>query len=327
MGCSPGPALAKNVSQVDIVGWKNYQSFSGNQGNRWPRAAYRMESALSQQPSRVSVVLSTYNAPDWLEKSLIGYESQSHSDFSVVVADDGSTEETKQLIEKFQRDSKLKIQHVWHEDDGFRKCEIMNRAIVASDADYLIFSDGDCIPRRDFVESHVVAASPGRFLSGGYYKLPMGLSKHIQRSHIESGEVFNVPWLRKNGLPFSYKMLRLNSYGLRARILNRLTTTRPTWNGHNASGWMTDIVNANGFDHRMQYGGEDRELGERLENKGIKGVQIRYHAVCLHLDHSRGYVNEEALAVNRAIRDHTLREGIVVTEHGIKQLPKDASSG
>lgn len=272
------------------------------------------------RPSHVSVILSTYNMPVWLEKSLHGYAAQDYSGFEVVIADDGSSDETSDLIADFGRQSQLTLRHVWHPDDGFRKCEILNRAIAAARGDYLIFSDGDCIPRADFVSAHVDAARPGRFLSGGYYKLPMKLSETIQKEHIVSGDAFSVRWMLKHGLPISHRLPRLNSYGTRARLLNRLTTTRPTWNGHNASGWKDDLVKANGFDHRMRYGGEDRELGERLENAGIQGVRIRYQAVCIHLDHSRGYVNDEAWALNRAIRAETLREGTVVTEHGLEQL-------
>lgn len=68
---------------------------------------------------------------------------------------------------------------------------------------------------------------------------------------------------------------------LLASILNAVTTTKPTWNGHNASGWMEDVMRVNGYDERMEYGGQDREFGERLVNCGITGLQIRYSAICL----------------------------------------------
>jgi hypothetical protein len=103
-----------------------------------------------------------------------------------------------------------------------------------------------------------------------------------------------------------------------ARLLDALTTTRPTWNGHNASGWRTDIVAANGFDERMRYGGEDRELGERLENSGIRGKQIRHRALCVHLWHERGYVRQEHLDANREIRDQTLSMRLCRTPYGIQ---------
>ena len=71
------------------------------------------------------------------------------------------------------------------------------------------------------------------------------------------------------------------------------------------AGWLSDILAVNGFDERMQYGGQDREFGERLENYGIHGMQIRYSTVCLHLDHARGYKTKDSIQKNRNIRKHT----------------------
>ncbi|MCG8648435.1 MAG: galactosyltransferase-related protein, partial [Pirellulales bacterium] len=180
-------------------------------------------------------------------------------------------------------------------------------------------SDGDCIPRSDFLQQHYLAARPNCFLSGGYFKLPMSISERITRDDIRSGRAFSLAWLRQAGLEPSHRNLRLVAGGLAARFLNRITTTRPTWNGHNASGWAEDIRRANGFDERMRYGGEDRELGERLENAGVQGRHVRYQALCLHLDHTRGYVNETDLRRNREIRDTTIRTCRTRTDYGIRR--------
>ena len=102
-----------------------------------------------------------------------------------------------------------------------------------------------------------------------------------------------------------------------SQLLNWITTTKPTWNGNNASGWADDVRAAGGFDERMRYGGEDRELGERLENAGIVGKHVRYQTVCLHLDHSRGYVNEEDQRRNREIRLETRLTQRTTTEFGL----------
>src|SRR5512134_1385444 len=110
---------------------------------------------------RISVVLATYNSPTWLEKVIWGYAAQTMAPAEIVVADDGSTQETLLAIERLNRSTRLNLRHVWHEDRGFRKCEILNKAIVASASEYLIVSDGDCIPRRDFVEVHAGQAAPG----------------------------------------------------------------------------------------------------------------------------------------------------------------------
>lgn len=269
-------------------------------------------------PELISVVLSTYNSPDWLEKVVWGYACQTKRNFELVIADDGSTSETAELIAELRHQTGLSIRHVWHEDNGFQKCRILNRAIEQAAGDYFVFSDGDCIPRTDFLEQHFLAATPGRFLSGGYYKLPMDLSQRISVDDIRSGRAFSLSWLRRHGLPLSHRWLRLCAGGVWARLLNRLTTTKPTWNGNNASGWASDIRRANGFDERMRYGGEDRELGERLENAGVRGKHIRFQSVCLHLDHARGYVNEEDLDRNLQIRRETKASHRTQTEHGLR---------
>lgn len=268
---------------------------------------------------RVSVILSTYNSPDWLAKVLWGYANQTHREFEVVIADDGSTDATKKRIEELRQETNLTIQHVWHPDRGFRKCTILNRAIEAANGDYLIFSDGDCIPRADFVATHVALAAPNRFLSGGLYRLPMQLSHQIKSLDISTGRFAKTSWLRKNGVAANLKLLKLVQNRALATLLDKTTFTRATWNGHNASTWKADLVAVNGFDERMEYGAEDRELGERLIHRGLKPLRIRHRAVVMHLDHSRGYVNDAAWKKNREIWAETLRTHTVWTDFGIKQ--------
>src|SRR5690606_1157063 len=102
----------------------------------------------------LSVVISTYNAFNWLKKTLTGYEVQTFKDFEVVIADDGSNGETREKIENYIKTSPLKISHVWHEDNGFQKTRILNKALLECKGKYIVMSDGDCIPRRDFLEVH-----------------------------------------------------------------------------------------------------------------------------------------------------------------------------
>lgn len=266
---------------------------------------------------RVSVVISTYNSPVWLEKVLWGFECQTYRDFELVIADDGSGAETRETIEAFRRESGVDLIHVWHEDRGFQKSEILNKAIQASTTDYLIFTDGDCIPRKDFIAVHVKHAKPGYFLSGGYFMLPIETSQAITREDIQSGNAFKVSWLKKNGLAGTYKTLKLSSRGKLQKFLNFVTPTKATWNGHNSSGWKKDLLAVNGFNEEMQYGGQDRELGERMMNKGIRGRQIRYSAVCVHLDHKRGYKTVESIQKNRNIRRETKSMKKTWTDFGI----------
>jgi glycosyltransferase involved in cell wall biosynthesis len=269
--------------------------------------------------NEVTVIVSTYNQPEWLQKALWGFEQQTHSDFELVIADDGSSKETAELIKGFQQNSALNIKHIWQEDDGFQKTKILNKAIVASTGAYMIFTDGDCIPRKDMIARHLEYRKQGSFLSGGYFKLPMNISEIIRKDDIESQRCFDVNWLVENGLNKTFKTKKLSATGLTEKMLNTFTPTKATWDGNNASGWRQDILAVNGFDERMQYGGEDREFGERLMNNGIKPRQIRYSAITLHLDHPRGYVTETMIEKNKKIRKQTRNTKRVWTEFGIKQ--------
>lgn len=268
---------------------------------------------------QISIILSTYNQPKWLKKVLLGYEMQTYRDFEILIADDGSGEETNSLIENYKKNSQLKITHIWHEDRGFQKTIILNKSIVHSNSDYLLFSDGDCIPRSDFVENHILKREENYFLSGGYFKLPLNISNLISSDDIKKQKCFDINWLKKNGLRASIKNNKLRVKGLTEKLLNRLTPTKATWNGHNSSGWKKDILNVNGFDERMQYGGEDRELGERMFNLGIKSKQLRYSAICVHLDHPKGYVKQEMIKKNNAIRKIVNKTNSVYTSYGINQ--------
>ncbi len=264
-----------------------------------------------------SVIFSTYNSEAWLEKTILGFSVQTFKDFEIIVADDGSKETTKVLIDRLRNEISIPIIHVWQEDNGFQKSQILNKAIIASTSDYLIFTDGDCIPREDFVEVHIKYREEGYFLSGGYFKLPMDISQAITKEDIIAQNCFNLNWLKSQGLKSSGKNIKFLTSGLSAKFLNFITPTNASWNGHNSSGWKKDLVAVNGFNQEMQYGGQDRELGERLFNKGLKSKQIRYSAICVHLDHKRGYVNKETWQKNYAIRANTRKNKVVKTPIGI----------
>lgn len=268
---------------------------------------------------KISIIVSTYNSEAWLEKVLWGFNCQTFTDFEMVIADDGSGPKTKQLISEMGKKVRYPIIHVWQEDDGFQKSRILNKAVKACNAAYIIMTDGDCIPREDFVEVHYINKEQGYFISGGYYMLPMNISQQITKEDIETQNCFNIHWLKEKGIPKTFKNNKLTARGFISTLFNTFTPTNASWNGHNSSGWKKDILNVNGFDERMQYGGQDRELGERLFNFGLKSKQLRYSAVCVHLDHKRGYKTPESIEKNRAIRRETKKEKQVWTHYGITQ--------
>ncbi|MEN1941361.1 glycosyltransferase family 2 protein [Luteimonas sp. MJ246] len=272
--------------------------------------------------SAASVIFTTFNQPDWLEKVLLGFAAQDRADFEVLVADDGSDDRTRERVLALAPLLPMPVRHLWQPDDGFRKCDALNMAISAARSDYLVFTDGDCIPRADFVSTHLRERAPGRFLSGGYHKLPMATSEAITADDIREQRCFDARWLHARGMPRTPRDRKLTAGPTAARLLDVVSTARASWNGHNASAWTRDVLAANGFDRRMRYGGEDREFGERLENAGIRGKRIRHRAIVVHLDHPRGYVTPEGIAFNRALRAETRRHGRTWTESGIQPGPR-----
>lgn len=270
---------------------------------------------------KISIIISTYNSPEWLEKVIWGYQAQSDDNFELVIADDGSNEETRALIDACRKESSFEILHAWHEDDGFRKWEIVNKAIAMATGDYLVFTDGDCIPDPHLVAVHRASAQKGCFLSGGYCKLPMETSRAIGREDIFSGRAFTLKWLRRHGYGFSVKWLKVLAPGsVAAPALNAFSPAARTFNGNNSSCFRADALRVNGFDNRILYGGGDREFGYRLEHAGIRPKVIRYSTLCLHLDHKRGYKSAQVRAKNMALIEESRAERRIATENGLREV-------
>ncbi|UCC24318.1 MAG: glycosyltransferase family 2 protein [Gemmatimonadales bacterium] len=269
---------------------------------------------------RAGVVVTTYRRPDALELVLRGYACQDTPAAEILVADDGSGDETGEVVDRVAEETGLPLVHVWHEDRGFRKTEVLNRAIRAAAAEYLIFTDGDCVPRRDFVATHLGLARPGHFLSGGYVRLSRETTEALTSGDVESGRAFEPGWLAAHGTPGLRNRLRLLRGRTLPGLLDRVTPTRATWNGMGSSTWRQDLLRVNGFDLDLVYGGLDRELGQRLENAGLKGVQIRHRAVVLHLWHERPYRDEETMRRQRRHRGAIRVAGTVRAARGIQEL-------
>jgi glycosyltransferase involved in cell wall biosynthesis len=133
---------------------------------------------------KTAVVVTTYNRPDALEAVLAGYQAQRDTGFELVIADDGSTAATRELVEAFKTRAGFPVKHVWHEDNGFRAAAIRNRALAATSADYVIFSDGDCVPAPYFVAQHRRLAEPGWFVAGNRALLSAAFTERVLREKI-----------------------------------------------------------------------------------------------------------------------------------------------
>jgi len=271
----------------------------------------------------ISVIVSIYNRPDFLEKVLRGYQVQTDKDFELVFADDGSDSDTLAVIEDARRSTGMRIKHVWHEHRGFRKSVILNRTILAAPTDFLLFTDGDCIPKSDLITVHRALYRPGHYVSGGYLKLSDDVSKRVTMDDIDSGRITDLKWLRKQGWKPGRRSLRLHSPSRFSTFLDAITPTKPDFNGNNTSVMRSALLAVNGFEGEMGYGGLDQALGIRLQNSGVKGLMARHRAVVMHLHHDRPYRDPAMMRANRE-RILNLRKGGEFRAHlGIKELEPD----
>ena len=267
------------------------------------------------------VIVSTYNKPDVLDLVLAALSHQDRDDFGICVADDGSTEATATLVARWRdRLGPSRLRHVWHPDDGFQKNRILNKAIASSTAAYLIFIDGDCVARRDFVGVHLARRRPGHFLSGGMVRLTAAASQALSAEAIADGRVFGADWLRahQGRLSASTRLKAALLPASWARLLERVSPVKRTWNGADSSAWRRDIEAVNGFDERLRYGAEDVEMGVRMVHNGVRALSVRYSAVLLHVDHDRPYADPAVIQANQAHVADVRRQHLRWTEHGIR---------
>jgi len=265
-----------------------------------------------------AVVVTTYNRPDALAVVLAAYEKQRERDFEMIIADDGSTEETTRLVERFRERGTLQVRHVWHEDRGFRAAAIRNRAIAATGADYIIFSDGDCIPLPDFVTRHLRLAEAGWFVAGNRLLLTREFTERVVRNP----DSFQT-WTRsslfasclKGDMNRWHPLLPLPL----GRELRHLTARR--WQGVmtcNIGVWREDLLKINGFDESYHgWGLEDSDLVIRLIRSGVHHKTARFAAPVIHLWHREH--DRSTFRKNQDMLDKVLKSGRTEAQKGIRQ--------
>jgi glycosyltransferase involved in cell wall biosynthesis len=268
----------------------------------------------------IALIVSTYNQPAHLDKCLLALQKQDHDDFNILIADDGSAAETREVIDRHRAAFRHGLTHLWQEDQGFRKTRILNQAILETTAEYLVFMDGDCLAHPQFVQQHVANARAGSYLNGAMIRLNEQLTVTTNNELIESGEVFDTAWLRRTGGRWNRRFLKLSlPFGLR-KWLNRVSPTQLYWLGANSSCFRSDALTVNGFDNRFTYGFEDGDFGNRLENFGLTARTVRWTANVLHLDHGRPYSDPDEMARNRAMETQKAPGGVYEAAHGLREL-------
>jgi glycosyltransferase involved in cell wall biosynthesis len=264
----------------------------------------------------IAVIVSTYNNPRALALVLTGLERQTRPPQEVLIADDGSGAETRALIDDWRRRLPYPVHHVWHPDEGFRKCRILNHAITAASASYLIFLDGDCVPAARCLAVHANRAAPQRYVSGGKVLLGARISATLDEAAVRRGDLERIGrwWL---GVKRKRRLVGSRIPGLRD-LLDRNVPRPPGWHGENASTWACHARAVGGFDERFTYGSEDADFGQRLLLAGVIGVSVRYTAPVCHLDHARPWSSALVTAANKALYLENRAARVVRTPHGLQ---------
>ena len=248
---------------------------------------------------RTELIVATYNSPHALTLCLTSVARQTVLPDSICIADDGSGPETREAVDAFAAaHPELRFRHVWHEDRGFEKAAILNKAIATSEADFLIFIDGDVLIHPTFIARHLALAERGRFSTGSLIRLDAEATAAVTPAMVADGTVFDRGWLRANRAIDRFgTWLKTMPMPLSVQaFLDRATPVQRALCGANASLFREDALKVNGFDETIKYGGGDKEFGVRLGNAGVRGRHLRYTAPLVHLDHPRGYKDPEQIS-------------------------------
>jgi len=246
------------------------------------------------EPS-VSVVISTYQWPAALDVLLLALAEQRDHDFEVVVADDGSGPETAAVVESWRARGPFRVTHAWQPDEGWRKSRILNLGALAASGRYLVFLDGDSIPRASFLAAVRRVMLSGWFLASKRLLLSRALSGRVLDERIPVWRWSAARWLL--GAP--RELVRSDREHGRPGVLLPLRDRRRPWRDdqpeftapYEAYGfclgmWRSDFEAVNGFDLRFEnWGGEDEDIAARLRRAGLRCGWPGPKATMLHLWH------------------------------------------
>lgn len=258
---------------------------------------------------RISLIITTYNWKEALQLSLHSIIRQEVLPCEVIVADDGSTEETGRLIRSIADGSPIPIIHSWQQDKGFRLARSRNKAIARARGDYIILIDGDMLLERHFVQDHQQFAQQGFFVQGTRVLLSRILSEQIvQSGHLSARFCWQGVENRKNCIR-SEVLAKLFSF--KSKRLRGVKTC-------NFAFWKEDAIRVNGFNEDfIGWGREDSEFTVRLMNIGIRRQNVKFNALAYHLYHpvsDRGHLPE-----NDRILQQTSRQKLRWCKNGLQQ--------
>ncbi|WP_417351853.1 glycosyltransferase family 2 protein [Flavobacterium alkalisoli] len=258
---------------------------------------------------RTSLLVSTYNWPQGLKVVFKSLKEQTVLPDEVLIADDGSKEETKLLIEQFKNEISIPVKHFWQEDNGFRKSKILNKAVAGSDSDYIIQIDGDCIMHRNFIEDHINAAERNMYLYGARVNILEDAVKEVLENKITSFSFFS-------------KLIKNKTRSLHIPFLAGMYKPHKEYSdkfrGCNVSYWKSDFIAVNGYNESFEgWGREDSDLIIRMGNNGVIAKRLRYAGIVFHIHHKIN--SRDNFEANDRIQQETIEKKIIRCEQGVDQ--------
>lgn len=257
-----------------------------------------------------SLIITTYNSPLALHLCLNSILKQTYLPHEIIIADDGSSNETKNMIEDFKNlNTHLNILHVWQEDEGFRASKSRNNAAKIASGEYLIYIDGDMILHQYFINDHIKNAKKNTYLQGSRVLLKKKLTEKIYKD-----KVFQQP-------SFFSKETKNNLNGLYCKFLSYIFSqfSKNTQRGIkscNFSFFKSDLLKVNGFNEDfITWGREDSEFITRFYNSGINRKNLKFAGIQYHLYHNEGSSNSK----NDALLQKAIDEKLTWCENGISK--------
>mgnify|MGYP000844631476 CR=1 FL=1 len=262
---------------------------------------------MKSEVDGISLIITTYNWKEALSAVLQSVKKQSVLPNEVIVADDGSREDTRMAIHEMAKDFPVPLIHSWQEDLGFRAAMSRNRAIAKSSSPYMVIVDGDIILHPKFIEDHFRCAEKNCFVIGSRTLLSKQLTERILL-----GENIEISFFSK-GIK-NRKNLINNSF--LSTLFTRKTTALKRAISCNMGFWKDDIIKVNGFNEDFTgWGREDSELVVRLLNAGFVRKSLKFKANGLHLYHPEN--NRDRLSVNDGLLAETIANKKTRCENGI----------
>lgn len=258
---------------------------------------------------KTALLISTYN---WTEALTLVFNSlkiQTVLPEEILIADDGSKPETKRIIDQFVLEMPVPVKHIWHEDLGFRRSKILNKAISQTSCDYIIQIDGDCIMHPRFVEDHIAFSVPNKYLYGTRVTIRKGALPFIFTDNIFRFNFFSKNISKRSRSIHSNFLAKQNQP--HSHFSNKVR-------GCNISFWRKDFIEINGYNEDFEgWGREDSDLVIRMSNKGVWAQRLRYAGILYHIFHEEN--SKANLQKNDAIQNETINNKTIRCLNGIDQ--------